>query len=66
MSNYFLTAFQILNFLILFTWLVLDILALVKIRQRGLSGNMQIAWVLIVLLIPILGALAFLIVLPEQ
>ena len=65
MSNYFFTAFQILNFLILFAWLVLVILALVKIRQRGLSGNMQIAWVLIVLLIPILGALAFLIVSPE-
>ena len=66
MSNYFFTAFQLLNFLILFTWLVLVILALVKIRQRGLSANMQIAWVLIVLLIPILGALAFLIVSPEQ
>ena len=65
MSNYFFTAFQLLNFLILFTWLVLVILALVKIRRRGLSGNMQIAWVLIVLLIPILGPLAFLIVSPE-
>jgi hypothetical protein len=58
--------FQAINILILILWLGLAIYALFQIRDRQLSGNHQIVWTLIVLMIPVLGALAFLIVSPKD
>ena len=58
--------FQVINILILLLWLSLTIYALFQIRNRQLSGNHQIVWTLIVLMIPVLGALAFLIVSPKE
>lgn len=43
---------------------VLIIVSLLKLRKITLPGQTQALWVLIILLIPIFGALAFLIVKP--
>lgn len=66
MDSGFFALFQLLNIGVLVLWLVLIILALFQIRKRALSSSSQIAWTLIVLLIPVLGALAFLIVSPKE
>jgi hypothetical protein len=58
--------FQIVNILILILWIGLTIYALFQIRNRQLSGDRQIIWTIIVLVIPVLGALAFLIVSPKE
>ena len=60
------TIFQVVNILILLLWLSLTIYALFRIRDRQLCGNHQILWTLIVLMIPVLGALAFLIISPKE
>lgn len=58
--------FQVINILILILWLSLTIYALFQIKKWQLSGDRQIIWILIVLMIPVLGALAFLIVAPKE
>jgi cytochrome bd-type quinol oxidase subunit 2 len=61
-----LATIQIMNIAILVLWPILSLLALFKIRSRYHSSWSQIAWTLIVLVVPILGALAFFIVAPKQ
>lgn len=53
---------QLLNVALLVTWILLALLALVRLRKEQLQDAVEIVWVLIILLIPILGALAFFIV----
>ena len=55
---------QGLNLIILALWLVLAILALFDIRKRHLPPLPQAIWVALILLIPLLGALAYWIVRP--
>ena len=57
-----LLGFQILNITLLVTWITLDILALFRLRKEELRAEVEIVWVIVILLIPILGALAFFIV----
>ncbi len=57
---------QTINIILLILWPLLSILALLQIRKRRLTEWLQIAWTLIVLIIPILGAIAFFIVAPES
>lgn len=59
-------AFQIVNLLILASWLVLMIVALFKIRDRQMKPIPQVLWTMLVILIPILGPLAFLVVSPGE
>ncbi len=59
-------ALQIVNFLILAGWLVLDIVALTRLRRCRLDDTARILWVIVILLIPLLGALAFFIVHPGK
>lgn len=66
MDSGFFALFQLLNIGVLVLWLALVIITLFQIRKRALSGSSQIIWTLIVLLIPVLGALAFLIVSPKE
>ena len=66
MESWLYTLFQFLNIGLIVLWLALVFIALFQIRSRALSGSTQISWTLIVLLIPILGALAFLIVSPKE
>ncbi len=56
---------QIINFALLVLWPVLSLLALVQVRRKHLEAWHQIAWTLIILLIPVLGAIAFFVVAPQ-
>jgi len=58
--------FQIVNFLILAGWIVLAIVALTRLRRCQLDDTTLVLWVIVILLIPLLGALAFFIVRPGK
>ena len=60
------TTFLFLNAVLLISWIILAIIALVKLSNRKLPATPKAIWVLIVLGIPILGAIAFFIVKPED
>jgi hypothetical protein len=49
----------------LLLWLLLSLLTLFTLRGRGLTGITQAVWVLIIVAVPFLGALAFWIVRPS-
>lgn len=57
-----LLALQLFNAALLICWVILAILALFQLRKEALRDWVEIIWVLVILLIPVLGALAFLIV----
>ena len=59
-------ALQIVNFLILAGWLVLDIVALTRLRRCQLDDTARVLWVIVILLIPLLGAVAFFVVRPVK
>ena len=54
------------NFAILLTWPLLSLAALLNLRHRGLSTLPQAVWVLIILAVPYLGAIAFWIMRPSE
>ena len=60
------SVFQIINALLVIAWGVLTINALVKLSSRKLPATPKAIWTLIILVIPILGAIAFFIVKPED
>ena len=60
-----LSTVQIINIALLILWPVLSLLALVQVRQKHLEAWHQIAWTIIILIIPLLGAVAFFIVAPK-
>ncbi len=45
-------------------WLLLSLLALIQLRQRSLPETAQAIWAVFIVVVPFLGALAFLIVQP--
>ncbi len=51
---------------ILLLWPILSIIALFVLRNRPLSGIAQAVWALIIIGIPVLGPLAFFIVMPGE
>jgi hypothetical protein len=53
---------QLLNITLLIAWIVLAIWALWRLRKEEISDTAQVIWTVVILLIPILGAIAFLIV----
>jgi len=53
---------QLVHFALVVGWPLLAIAALIALRRSGLSGLMLLGWTVLVIAIPILGALAFLIV----
>lgn len=57
---------QITNFLILGGWLVMTLIALFGLRHSRLKGFEQALWALMIIAIPLLGALAFFIVRPGK
>ena len=57
---------QIVNILLLVSWIVLSLISLVKIRNSPLSSTAKAIWVLIVICVPILGAIALFIVNPSE
>jgi len=56
----------VINLLILGSWPFFSIIALLGLRQRGLTGTTQVLWALLVVAVPVLGALAFFIVRPSE
>ena len=59
-------ALQIVNFLILVGWLVLAIVALTRLRHCWLDDTARVLWVIVILLIPLIGAVAFFVVRPGK
>ncbi len=59
-------AAQAANFLILAGWLVLVIAALTRLRRCQLDEAARVLWVVVVVLVPFMGALAFFIVSPGR
>ena len=53
---------QTLNMALLVAWIVLAIWALWRLRKEEMSDTAQVIWTVVILLIPILGAVAFFIV----
>ncbi len=55
---------QLLNCLIPLVWLGLSLAALVGLRKRPMGETARVLWVLIILVVPVMGAVAFWIVRP--
>ncbi len=64
--NWMFAAAQSLNLLVLAAWVVLVIAAFVRLRRCRMDQVARALWVLIIVLIPIVGALAFFIVEPGK
>jgi hypothetical protein len=59
-------ALQALNCLVLLVWLGLSIAALLGLRKKSLGEVARVLWTLIILIVPIMGAVAFWIVNPSS
>jgi hypothetical protein len=53
---------QLLNFGLFFSWILLAVVALFRLRRLDLSAEQRLGWAALVVLVPLLGALAVLIV----
>ena len=53
------------NLLIVIAWPGLALLAMLSMRGRALAGTAQALWVLIIVAVPFLGALAYVILRPS-
>lgn len=62
--NWALVLAQIFNLALFVAWVALAIVALRRLRRAGLSQGLTLGWAALILLVPILGAAAFLIVRP--
>lgn len=58
--------FQSLNCLFLLLWLGLSLAALFGLRKKGLGETARVLWTLVILAIPIMGAISFWIVNPKD
>jgi len=57
---------MIIEVLILGIYSLLTLVALFALRQSRLTGITQVLWALLIVAVPVLGALAFLIVNPTE
>jgi hypothetical protein len=55
-----LLATQIINFVLLTIWIGLAVAALYKLSKLRLDSGVALGWAALIVLVPILGALAFL------
>lgn len=62
--NLFLWLIRIFNVVVLVGWPLLSLLTLFALRGRGLNSTTLAIWVLIIVAVPFLGAVAFWIVRP--
>jgi len=58
--------FSIFNILLLVSWVVLSLISLFKIKNQNLSSTAKAIWVLIVICLPIIGAVALFIINPSE
>jgi len=56
--------FLIIQMLFIGSWPLFSIITLFGLRRRNLTGTNQAIWALLIVAVPILGALAFFIVTP--
>jgi hypothetical protein len=56
----------LVNVLIVGSWPIFSIIALLVLRRSHITGTSQALWALLVVAIPILGALAFFLVKPGE
>lgn len=59
-------AAQLFNLTLLTSWVVLVVVALVRAGREPLNEGERLGWAAIILLIPLFGALAFLLTRPKQ
>lgn len=57
---------QALNCLLLLFWLGLSLAALLGLRKKNISETARVLWALVILVIPIMGAVAFWMVNPKD
>ncbi len=55
-----------LNLILLLAWPVASIIALIGLRQRQLEEIPRAIWAVLIVIVPLLGAIAFLIVQPGE
>ncbi len=63
--NWGLFLAQLLNLALFVAWVVLALLALLGLRRAGLGPGLTLGWAALIILVPILGAAAFMIVRPR-
>ena len=51
---------------LLLAWLILEIIALVSLRKEKLHSAAQAVWALVILAVPLMGAIAYFIVQPHE
>ncbi len=56
----------ILSLLFMLAWLVLEIVAVVSLSKVKLSSTARAIWALVILVIPLMGAIAYFIVRPHD
>jgi len=66
MANFGMGFVSILNIIIILAWIVLAILCLINLGKRQMPETPKALWALIILIIPVFGAIAFLIVRPGE
>jgi len=66
MSNLNLTLliFQVINLTLFVTWIILAVQSLRQLRNSHMSDSVRLGWAIIILFIPVLGAVTFLSVRP--
>ncbi len=57
---------QIFNVLLVLAWIGLAIYCLIQLRKQSLSASAKALWTIVVIVIPLVGAIAFLIVQPRE
>lgn len=58
--NTTMLTFQLMNIVLLGTWLFLVVVALRRLQSTPLAEGVKLGWAALILLVPVLGALAFL------
>lgn len=56
----------IIQFLIFGGWPLFSLIALFALRRSNLTGTNQVLWALLIVAVPVLGALAFFVVRPTE
>jgi hypothetical protein len=64
--NWPLLIAQLVNIGLIFAWVALAVAALVSLRRRVLPPTAAAIWAVLILLVPVLGALAFFVVRPAR
>jgi hypothetical protein len=57
---------QILSLVVLLGWIILTIGCLLKLRRQILTPTVKAIWVLIIVAVPLIGAIAYLVVKPTE